>query len=273
MEKDIAVMGKKILVVDDEPDVLMVITTRLKANQYDVVTAQDGLAAIETVQRERPDLILADVLMPNCTGYEFVSRLRSGACGEENIPVIVISARESMEDFFGDVEIFCFMKKPLEMPELMKNIEAALGGAVRDTTGSTVETIAPVSSDKQAAVLVGLEEYVLNKLQTFLEKKGLKVSRALDENDAIRRAKAEKPDIVFAQYWEDRENMDASKIYQELSKDGATKNIPVIPFCIPSLEIDALAAFGNNQILGYKDTSELLKKVDALLKTKAFTRA
>ena len=63
-------MTKKILVVDDEPHIRVALQTRLKANGFDVFTAEDGEGAVEKAKAERPDLILMDIMMPLMDGHE-----------------------------------------------------------------------------------------------------------------------------------------------------------------------------------------------------------
>jgi len=84
-------MTKKIMVVDDEPNIVDVITTRLKANDYQVVAACDGLEALELVKKERPDLVILDLMLPKLDGYQVCNQLKSD---EElkDIPVIMLTS-------------------------------------------------------------------------------------------------------------------------------------------------------------------------------------
>jgi CheY-like chemotaxis protein len=83
-------MGSKILVVDDEPDVVEFLKNLLEDNGYDVRTANDGVAAMTAVATDRPDLILLDLQMPEETGTAFYRKLRNHK-GLRDIPVIVVS--------------------------------------------------------------------------------------------------------------------------------------------------------------------------------------
>ncbi len=83
-------MGSKILVVDDEPDVVEFLKNLLEDNGYDVGTANDGVEAMQAVTNDRPDLILLDLQMPEETGTGFYRKLRNHN-DLRDIPVIVVS--------------------------------------------------------------------------------------------------------------------------------------------------------------------------------------
>lgn len=82
----------KVMIVDDEPDIRRLVSFTLARHGYEVVEAEDGLAAVELAEREGPDLILMDVMMPVMNGYEAVQRLRDNE-GTSHIPVVMLSAK------------------------------------------------------------------------------------------------------------------------------------------------------------------------------------
>lgn len=103
------------------------VKNRLEAKGYRVATAPDGTAALEAVKKERPDLILLDVLMPKMDGYEALEELRGGR-GTRQIPVIMFSAKGQPDDFkltreLGAVD---YILKPFDPAELIQKIEKAL---------------------------------------------------------------------------------------------------------------------------------------------------
>lgn len=87
---------KKILVVDDEPDFLEVITVRLEANDYDVITAYNGHEALEKIKSEKPDAVLLDILMPGIDGLEVLKRIRKI---DGKLPVYMLTAFSTDERF------------------------------------------------------------------------------------------------------------------------------------------------------------------------------
>jgi two-component system response regulator VicR len=120
---------KKIMVVDDEPDLVTITKSRLEANQYAVVTAEDGLEALAKVEAEHPDLILLDLLMPRMNGMEFVKELRQRKDGTGRTPVIVVSARLDMRESFRDGDIMGFISKPFESAVLLAQVADAFRAA------------------------------------------------------------------------------------------------------------------------------------------------
>lgn len=113
----------KILVIDDEPDIIKVLTSRLQANNYEVVTAANGEEGLEKLKNENPDLIILDILMPQMDGYTFVKRLKK--TGRE-VPIIVLTAKQGMKDLFAIEGITDYVVKPFNADELLKKIEKNL---------------------------------------------------------------------------------------------------------------------------------------------------
>lgn len=119
---------KKILVVDDEPEMVALLKTRLSANGYEVATAYKGAEALEKARASRPDLILLDILMPGLDGIEVSQVLKKSDLKE--VPVIFITAlrkkreQESRGDRVGGNLIFA---KPFKAEELLAKIQEALG--------------------------------------------------------------------------------------------------------------------------------------------------
>lgn len=81
----------KILIVDDEPDVVELFERTLKAEGFEVVVAYDGIGALDVASTDRPDLILLDIMMPMMSGYEVCSQLKSNPTTQQ-IPVICVSS-------------------------------------------------------------------------------------------------------------------------------------------------------------------------------------
>jgi len=83
---------QKILLVDDEPQLVVLASGRLKANGYDVITAPNGIVCLEKAKKELPDLILLDMMMPKMDGYQTLEKLKEDESTKQ-IPVVVFSAK------------------------------------------------------------------------------------------------------------------------------------------------------------------------------------
>jgi DNA-binding response OmpR family regulator len=90
-------MGKKILLVDDEPYIVLLVETRLKAEGYEVVSAMDGVEALEKAKKEMPDLIILDLMLPKMDGYKVCGLLKRDA-RYARIPIVLFTARAQEED-------------------------------------------------------------------------------------------------------------------------------------------------------------------------------
>jgi len=122
-----------ILLVDDTPDNLRLLSTMLTEQGYEVRSVINGAMALMGVQAEPPDLILLDINMPQMNGYEVCQQLKSGDRTRE-IPVIFISA---LEDVLDKVKAFAvggvdYITKPFQPPELVQTVKRLLRGGKRN---------------------------------------------------------------------------------------------------------------------------------------------
>jgi two-component system, cell cycle response regulator len=116
-----------ILVVDDNPDNLEIISTRLRFRGYNVEVAERGEEAIAKVHEVDPDLILLDIMMPDMDGYEVARRIR-GHDELAYIPIIVVTARDSTEDKVTGLDAGAddYLTKPINFPELEARVRSML---------------------------------------------------------------------------------------------------------------------------------------------------
>ncbi|MDH7485870.1 MAG: response regulator transcription factor [Anaerolineae bacterium] len=118
-------MSDKILVVDDEPRVVRLVSEVLKAVGYQVIAAASGMPAIEMVALERPDLVLLDILLPGgLDGYEVCRRLREFS----DVPVIMLTAKAQEADVVRGFEVGAddYLTKPFSAKELVARVQAVL---------------------------------------------------------------------------------------------------------------------------------------------------
>ncbi len=117
-------MAEKILVVEDEITLQDTLAYNLKRQGYEVETAGDGSAALESARRLRPDLIVLDVMLPGIDGFEVCRILRQ----EMNTPVLMLTARDDEIDRVVGLEVGAddYMTKPFSMRELMARVKAML---------------------------------------------------------------------------------------------------------------------------------------------------
>lgn len=127
MEPAINFTRAKIMIVDDDPELRMALKMRLRANQYETVSACDGYSAIALAQKERPNLIILDLGLPAGNGYSVLKRLQENDA-LSSIPVIVLTARDPLgnEGRSLDAGAAAFFQKPVDNNELLEVIRASL---------------------------------------------------------------------------------------------------------------------------------------------------
>jgi DNA-binding response OmpR family regulator len=117
-----------LLIVEDDPDILKLLNTTLTFRGYRVVTALNGKDGLEAIQKERPALVIADIMMPKLDGFGLVHRLRLNP-ETRNLPVIFITATFiSPEDkaFALDIGVTRFLQKPLDMDLFLRTLDQLL---------------------------------------------------------------------------------------------------------------------------------------------------
>ncbi|MCB1194767.1 response regulator [bacterium] len=119
---------KKILVVDDEIDILEMIKDYLEHNEYDVLTASDGTLALELAVNEKPDLITLDIMMAQKDGYETCLLLKENQ-STSTIPVIIVTGRGSQQAALAAQSFGAdsYLSKPFQLKELGEQIEKLIG--------------------------------------------------------------------------------------------------------------------------------------------------
>lgn len=122
-------MQKKILLIDDEEDVLQMLTATLKTRNFDVVTAGAGDVGLELAEQEKPDLIISDLMMPRVSGLEFLKRMRKNARIRDT-PVIIISAIGASdrppEYWVRTLGVDDYIQKPFDPLDLLGRVEYIL---------------------------------------------------------------------------------------------------------------------------------------------------
>jgi two-component system OmpR family response regulator len=117
-------MINKILVVEDDPNILEALRYNLGKEGYDTFTAVDGVQALEAARASKPDLIILDIMLPKMSGFEVCRILRN----EKAVPIIMLTARDDEIDKVTGLDLGAddYMTKPFSMRELMARIRAML---------------------------------------------------------------------------------------------------------------------------------------------------
>lgn len=123
-------MAKKILVVDDEPNIVTLLGGRLRAEGYEVISAGDGTTGLDKARKEKPDLIILDLMLPKMDGYRVCGLLKKDA-RYSRIPIIIFTAKAQEEDIRMGEEVGAdaYITKPFEPKALLGKIKELIGNS------------------------------------------------------------------------------------------------------------------------------------------------
>ena len=163
-----------ILLVEDESTLAMIIKDTLEGQGFRIRLAKDGEEGLQSFFREKPDVLVADVMMPRMDGFEMVRRLRKT---DKRTPVLFLTARSAINDVVEGFELGAndYLKKPFGMQELIVRIKALLGRAC------------PSMSDKPAAHTFEIGHYLFNSQTQTLTHTGLTQQLSYRESEILRR--------------------------------------------------------------------------------------
>lgn len=156
-------MGKKVLVVDDEKNIVTIIAFNLKKEGYEVVTASDGEEGIRKTFEEKPDLILLDIMMPKVDGYEACKKIRE----HYDTPIIMLTARAEEVDKVLGLELGAddYVTKPFGIRELMARVKANL----RRKEVVQKEPVENGNTMVFGKLLIDIDRYEVRKEETVVE--------------------------------------------------------------------------------------------------------
>lgn len=117
-------MARKILIVDDEPNIVELVKFNLENAGYETLTAYNGLEGLEIIKKEKVDLVILDIMLPGLDGIEVCRRIRE----ESNLPILMLSARDSEMDRILGLELGAddYLTKPFSPRELLARVKAIL---------------------------------------------------------------------------------------------------------------------------------------------------
>ncbi len=176
----------RLLVVDDEPNIVELLSASLRYAGFEVATAGGGQQALEVARTFRPDLLVLDVMMPGLDGFGVVSRLRGEG---QRMPVVFLTARDATEDKVNGLTLGGddYITKPFSLEEVIARIRAVLrrvGGAQASASASVRMTFADIELDDEthevwkAGQLVPLSPTEFKLLRYFMQNVNRVLSKA-----------------------------------------------------------------------------------------------
>ena len=119
-------MRRKIMVVDDEPDILFTVGQMLELSGYEVIKAVDGKECLEKLSEHTPDLVLLDIMMPEMSGWDVAAKIKENPSWN-NIPIIFLTAKgDTMSVGMGGLASEDYIVKPFNVKDLKNRVEQVL---------------------------------------------------------------------------------------------------------------------------------------------------
>jgi DNA-binding response OmpR family regulator len=178
---------KKILVIDDMPNIVTMVKARLEASGYEVIAALDGQQGLAYAYSEKPDLIILDIVMPAGGGYSVYTRLKMSP-KTRSVPVIFLTAKDTPEDVARAHKLGAqyYVQKPYKPQMLL--------GTVKKVLESSVPPQQPRGLQKRILV-IGKEAEIAGFVK--LVEMGYEVSIVSSIKEGLEEVKKEKPDVIF----------------------------------------------------------------------------
>ncbi len=131
-------MTMKILVIDDDPDIVEVLRLLLSLENYEVITAPNGITGLSLAREDDPDLIVLDLNLPDINGQQICKIIR----GELNVPILILSARDNVSDKVVCLEYGAddYLTKPFENIELIARVKAILRRSEKNEDDNTANS-------------------------------------------------------------------------------------------------------------------------------------
>lgn len=180
-------MKAKILFVEDERDLSLIVCDTLRQQGYDIVSAFDGMEGLARYKSESADLIVADVMMPRLDGFAMAKEIRRISA---NVPIIFLTAKSTIDDVeegFG-IGANDYLKKPFELRELLVRIKALLRNKADSIDGrDTVYRIGDYKFDATNQLLIFNEkETVISNIEArILEKLASNIGKTVDASELM----------------------------------------------------------------------------------------
>ncbi len=225
--------SKLVLIIDDEPDLTMLLSAAVESRGHRTLTASNGLEGLEVLKTEKPDLIVLDMNMPKMGGVEFYNEIsrRSGK-GRPEPRVLVLTARAGLEQLFRDLDVDGFMTKPFDNDQFLEEVDAILVRKARAPQAAKSAAVAgsvPASGSSRAPrhiLVIEDAEKPFAAIVAQFAAAGFTVSAEKSGAAGIERVKREVPDLVLAKI--PLRDLSGDLVARRIRGYAATSSIPVV---------------------------------------------
>lgn len=219
--------GKSVLLVDDNPKNIKLLTQTLKSERFNILEAVSGKEALEIANKNHPDLIVLDVMMPDMDGFETCRKLKANDA-TRNIPIIFITAKTEPTDIEEGFSAGCeeFITKPFKLTEVRNRIRTHLLLSEQKDQKLLGQGQDPVDIEGLKVMIVDDNPLNINILKDTLEPFQLNIFMALDGKSAVEITPQIQPDLILLDIM--MPEMNGFEVCRHLKADPTTKSIPII---------------------------------------------
>lgn len=210
----------KVLIIEDDKDFLKPVKTVLEKNNFIVSTAGDGESGLEKAEKEKPDMIILDVMLPKKDGYAVCHSIKDNEL-LSHIPILILTSLADKSDGKNGAELLAkghnadgFLEKPVDPKNLVEKVQTMISDASKKKEQDSKVLIIDDDPDFIAAVKIVLEK---NDYKVLIEYTGEDGLRAVREKD---------PDIVLLDVM--LPEKDGYAVCKEIKEDEKTNSVPVI---------------------------------------------
>lgn len=209
---------RKLLLIDDDTSLLITLRDFLEFEGYDVTTAKSGEKGLEVLDRTDPDLIILDMSMPGMGGIGFLKQILEPS-GKPRYPVLVLTARANMAEFFSNVEVDGFIAKPCDPQDLLMEITRIIflrRGEKRAAESGQRRRMVLGESDMQAA----------SQFIQWFRGNGYLVEHCIKGPESLESSIVNRPDVIVLN--ETLEGLNGSAVAEMLGVMPNTHAIPIV---------------------------------------------
>ena len=210
---------KKIIIVDDEPDFAENVKSFFGMHGYECLAASNGKEGLEKIEKERPCLIILDILMPNMDGYTMLRELKKRKI---KMLCIILTAKEKLKDLFELEKVDRFVTKPLDLKKLKEIVDEMLEN--EDMGSEKKSSQAPDEKKGKKVLIIEDEKNLAESIKNYLEIKDYTVHIVYTGEEGLKAVKTFSPDIIVSDIL--MPQMDGYSMIKELRKAGV--DLPII---------------------------------------------
>ena len=256
----------KILIIEDESGIVRVISHVLKDEGYEVLSAGDGVKGINMLDQDKPDLLILDMNLPKKGGLSVYHHIANTLDGSPRLPVLVITGRSELEDFFRDVKVDGFMVKPFKIYDLVAQVNSIF----EKRYGKKADSAAAEAASKKRIFLVESDDSVFDAATPAFVNGGYELVRIKDIQQLLQKAGDEKPRAIFMKLESGQLMGPESMMISRLQQAPQCSGIPVFLYAAAETQIDSSkieqfrAMKGVSEFVVYNSPHELLKVLEKI---------